>query len=118
MGKKGVLVVGATNYLSNIDSAILRPGRFDKKIFVGPPDLEARIEAFKIHLQGRPYKNIHWVYIGEMTKNNTFAEIENIVNEAARIAADKNILIDTNILGQIIDVNPPSLNEKMIEEYF
>lgn len=117
-GKKGVLVVGATNYLSNIDPAILRPGRFDKKIFVSPPDMEARIEAFKIHLQGRPYKNIHWVFVGEMTVYNTFAEIEFIVNEAARVAAEKNISISTDILGQIISANPPSLNEKAIKEYF
>ena len=52
--KRGILVVGATNFIKNIDNAILRPGRFDKKIFVGPPDLEARIEAFKIFMEGRP----------------------------------------------------------------
>jgi len=44
-----ILVVGATNYLNMIDDAVKRPGRFDKKLFVGPPDLEARIEAFKTY---------------------------------------------------------------------
>lgn len=116
-GKKGVFVVGATNFISNIDSAILRPGRFDKKIFIGPPDLEARVEAFKIHLEGRPVENIHWVFLAEMAENYTFAEIEHVVNEAARQALILKLPINTNILGKVISENKPSLNVKTIESY-
>ncbi|MBP7508451.1 MAG: ATP-binding protein [Prolixibacteraceae bacterium] len=116
--KKGIFVVGTTNYLRNIDNAILRPGRFDKKIFVGTPDLEARIEAFKIHLDGRPHANIKWLFIGEMTEYYTFAEIEYIVNEASRLAIERETIIDTNILGSVISNMTPSLNDEEIKEYF
>jgi len=117
-GKKGVLVVGATNRISDIDTSILRPGRFDKKIFVGPPDLEARIEAFKIHVQGRPHENIQWLFLSEMAENYTFAEIEHVVNEAARLAIELRSPINTNILGKVISNNKPALNEKVIKGYF
>ncbi len=117
-GKRGVFVVGATNFISNIDSAILRPGRFDKKIFVGPPDLEARIEAFKIHLEERPYENMQWVFLAEMAEYFTFADIEHVVNEAARIALKMKSPINTNILGKVINDYEPMLNENIIRSYF
>lgn len=117
-GKKGVFVVGATNYITDIDTAILRPGRFDKKIFIGPPDLEARIEAFKIHINGRPCENIQWLFLSEMAENYTFAEIEHVVNEAARLAIELRSPINTNILGKVISDNKPSLNEKIIKGYY
>ncbi len=117
-GKKNVLVVGATNFIQNIDQAILRPGRFDKKIFVGPPDLEARIEAFKIQLEERPHDKIHWEFLAEMSEFFTFADIENVVNEAGRRAIMQKTVINTNILGAVINSFHPKLNEKNIDEYF
>jgi transitional endoplasmic reticulum ATPase len=116
--KKGILVVGATNLIRNIDPAILRPGRFDKKIFVGTPDLEARIEAFKIHMKDRPQEDIKWLFLAEMTENYTYAEIEHIVNEAGRIAISKKSLITTNIIGSIIANSKPSLDNEKIRSYF
>ena len=115
--QRGILVVGATNFLQNIDSAVLRPGRFDKKIFIGPPDYSARIEAFKIHMAGRPQEEIKWQYLAEMTEFYTFAEIEQIVNEAGRMAIAKNTLIDTNILGTVITSTPHALNSENITKY-
>jgi len=115
--KKGILVVGATNYIKNIDNAVLRPGRFDKKIFVGPPDLEARIEAFKITMEGRPQENIKWLYLAEMTEYYTFAEIEHIINEASRMAISKKSLITTNILGSAITNITPELNKEKMKLY-
>ena len=116
-GKRDVFVVGATNYLKNIDDGIIRPGRFDKKVFVGPPDLEARIEAFKVHLKDRPHKDIKWLFIGEMTEYFTFADIEYVVIEASKLAIKKRNLINTNILGEIITNTQPSLNEKLVNNY-
>ena len=117
-GKKRVFVVGATNYITSIDDAILRPGRFDKKIFVGPPDLEARVEAFKIHMEGRPSETIQWVFLAEMAENYTFAEIEHVVNEAARQAINLKSPINTNILGKVISQLKPDLDEDKINGYF
>jgi transitional endoplasmic reticulum ATPase len=116
--KRGILVVGATNLIRNIDPAILRPGRFDQKIFVGPPDLEARVDAFKIHMKERPQEeSIKWLYLAEMAEYFTFAEISNVVNQAARIAIDKKCLINTNILGSVIEKTKPALNENNINQY-
>ena len=61
--KRGILVVGTTNYIKNIDPAVLRPGRFDKKIFIGPPDLEARVDAFRIHMEGRPRRTLNGYFL-------------------------------------------------------
>jgi transitional endoplasmic reticulum ATPase len=115
--KRGILVVGTTNFINNIDPAILRPGRFDKKIFIGPPDLEARVEAFKIQMEGRPQDNIKWLFLAEMTELFTFAEIENIVNEAARQAIQKKSLITTNTLGSVISKNGPALDAEKMKAY-
>lgn len=89
-----ILVVGATNYIDRIDPAILRPGRFDKKIYVSPPDLEARRELFKIGLKNRPHdKHINFDHLAEITDGLTCADIiEDIVESAARAAANSNEL--------------------------
>jgi SpoVK/Ycf46/Vps4 family AAA+-type ATPase len=84
--KNKVLVIGATNLLDNIDAAIRRPGRMDKKVLIGPPDLEARVELLKLYISDRPQEKIPWVNLAETCTNYTAAELEHIVNEAARIA--------------------------------
>lgn len=85
-----VLVIGTTNFLERIDEAVIRPGRFDKKIYVPPPDKAARKEIFKLALSGRPYdKKINFDHLASMTENYSSAEIvEGIVETAARIAAN------------------------------
>ena len=55
------LIIGATNLIEHIDPAVLRPGRFDRKIFIGPPDLEARTEMLRIHMTDRPQDKIDWI---------------------------------------------------------
>lgn len=114
---RGVFVVAATNYLHKIDPAIIRPGRIDKKIFVGTPDYEARIEAFKIYLGNSPHDVSRWDYLAEETEYYTFAEIEFVVSEAARVAKDKNIKIDLNILMKAVMDNPPYLNDNNISNF-
>lgn len=85
-----ILVVGATNYIERLDPAALRPGRFDKKIYVPPPDLEAREALFKIGLSNRPHdKNIDFNHLAAITEGFTCADIiEDVVESSARAAAN------------------------------
>lgn len=89
-GDKNILVVGATNYIDRIDPAVLRPGRFDKKIYVSPPDFEARESLFKIGLSNRPFdKKINFNHLSSVTEGFTCADIiEDVVESAARFAAN------------------------------
>jgi len=114
--KNEVLVIGATNNPRLIDQAVLRPGRMDIKIFIPPPDFEARAEVFKMYMKDRPQKRIDWLRLAEYTELFTYAEIKNIVDLAARKAANQNIKIDTDILIEFIIDNPPALTEASIEE--
>lgn len=116
---EGLIIIGATNYLRNLDEAILRPGRFDKKIFIGPPDLVARAEAFKMYLQDFPQKNIRYDFIGEMSRNFTFADIDFVCKEIKRNAIDENILrLDTNYVGKFVSQFKPKLTDSIISQYF
>ena len=84
--KSKTLVIGATNLLENLDPAILRPGRIDKKVFIGPPDLEARVGLLRLFMSERPQDKIDWLDVAEKCQFYTCAEIEHLVNEAARSA--------------------------------
>lgn len=111
----GILVVGATNYIDRIDPAILRPGRMDKKIYVSPPDFEARKELFKLGLSGRPYdENIDFSELSEKTEGYSSADIiEGVVEGAARIAANMNdALIDQKLLEKEMAKVQPVVEEK------
>ena len=80
---KNVVVLAATNRPEDIDSALLRPGRFDKIIDIPMPDATARLEIFKVHTKRMPLdKDVSAVEIANLTENYTGAEIENIVREA------------------------------------
>jgi SpoVK/Ycf46/Vps4 family AAA+-type ATPase len=114
--KSGILVIGATNLKRKIDPAVLRPGRLDKCIFVGPPDGEARKEAFKMFMRNRPQGEIDWNRLAEYTEYYTFAELEAIVNDAARLAHKSNKNITTSNLIDSILSNPPKLTAKIIHE--
>lgn len=115
---KGLIIIGATNYLNSIDNAILRPGRFDKNIFIGPPDLSARAEGFRMHLKDFPQKNIRYDFIAEMSRNFTFADIELICEEIKRSAIAKRIVrLDTNFVGKFVSVYKPSLTDEKLLEY-
>lgn len=104
-GDKNIFVVGATNYIDRIDPAVLRPGRFDKKIYVSPPDFEARESLFKIGLANRPFdKNIDFSHLASITEGFTCADIiEDVVESSARFAANNDMeLIDQNIIEDVI----------------
>jgi transitional endoplasmic reticulum ATPase len=115
---EGLIIIGATNYISNIDEAILRPGRFDKKIYIGPPDLCARAEGFRVFLKDIPQKNIRYDYIGEMSKNFTFADIEFVCEEIKRNAIEHSILrLDTDFVGKFVSKYKPSLTDEKLLDY-
>jgi SpoVK/Ycf46/Vps4 family AAA+-type ATPase len=115
---QGLVIIGATNDISSIDEAILRPGRFDKKIYIGPPDLVARAEGFRMFLKDYPQKNIRYDYIGEMSKYFTFADIELVCEEIKRRAIESNLLrLDTNFVGKFVSKYKPSLNAEILMGY-
>lgn len=98
---KKILVVGATNYIDRIDPAVLRPGRFDKKIHVGLPDFEARVSLFKIGLADRPADgDIDFDHLAGLTVGFSCADIiEGVVESSARFAANHNLeMIDQNLI--------------------
>src|SRR3989344_3764302 len=115
-GNNKILVVGATNRPHMIDTAILRSGRMDKRIFVPPPDFEARKELFKIHLSGRPYdKNIDFEKLAKLTENFVSSDIELIVTEAARAAVlgDKKMVDEKMLISAIKKFNPSIAPEEI-----
>lgn len=114
--KSNVLVIGATNLIKNLDPAVLRPGRMDKHIFIGPPDLEARVELIKHFLEDRPQTAINLVEVAEKTDFYTSAELEHLVDEAAKKALQDRRPITTGDIFSSINENPPRLNKESTEE--
>ena len=114
--KRKILVVAATNLLENIDPAILRPGRFDRKIFIGPPDLEARAELLKLCMTDRPQEQLDWLELANKCEYYTSAEIENLVNVAASLAIRVGKRIGAEDLYQAMKENPPALSAEKIEK--
>jgi len=114
--KNGILVVGATNLPGRIDQAVLRPGRLDKKFFVAPPDYEAREELLRLYMLNRPQDKIDWQRCALELENYTCAEIEFIVNEAARYALEQNRPIITGDILHAAGKNQPAHTAEMIEK--
>lgn len=108
LASKRVLVVGATNCLEKIDLAALRPGRFDKKILVGLPDLEARVELLRLYCSGRPQEAIDLLRLAMESQGYTCAEIENVVNESARRALESRRPICESDMMSVLSSNPPA----------
>ncbi|MCL1913990.1 MAG: AAA family ATPase [Eubacteriaceae bacterium] len=87
---EGVVVIAATNRLDMLDDALLRPGRFDRQIYVGNPCLNAREKILQVHLVGKPVaKNVDVRKIASKTGGMSGAHLANIINEAALIAIKK-----------------------------
>lgn len=100
-----LIVIAATNRPDHLDSAILRSGRLDKKIYIWPPDFEARKELFQIYIEKteRPNKGLDFDKLAELTNNFVAADIEHICDEAAR-QASKNILELVNKVDTDLDL--------------
>ena len=83
-----VVVIGATNRPDLLDMALLRPGRFDRRVVLDMPDIVGRQAILKIHARGKPFaKNVNWQKIAKRTVGFSGADLENMLNEAAILAA-------------------------------
>lgn len=85
---KGVIMIAATNRPDILDPALLRPGRFDRQIMVGAPDIKGREEILKVHAKNKPLApDVDLLTIAKSTAGFTGADLENLLNEAALLAA-------------------------------
>ena len=88
---EGIIVLAATNRVDILDPAILRPGRFDRKITVSPPDVGGREDILKVHARNKPLsEDVDLKQIAQTTAGFTGADLENLLNEAAILAAKEN----------------------------
>jgi cell division protease FtsH len=88
---QGIIVVAATNRLDVLDEALLRPGRFDRHIEVGLPDVKARLDILKLHCRKKPLSdNVDLEKVAGMTVYFSGAKLENLINEAAITAVKEN----------------------------
>lgn len=84
-----VLIIGATNLPWDVDNALKRPGRFDRLVFVSPPDLEARKQIFDLKLFGRYSKEIDTTKLAKMTEFYSGADIENLIERATELVLEE-----------------------------
>ncbi len=104
---EGIIVMAATNRVDILDPAILRPGRFDRKVMVGRPDVKGREEILSVHAKGKPLsEEIDLRQIAQTTAGFTGADLENLLNEAAIIAAkeDRKFLKQEDIKKAFVKV--------------
>ncbi|MBR5931813.1 MAG: ATP-dependent zinc metalloprotease FtsH [Lachnospiraceae bacterium] len=88
---EGIIVMAATNRVDILDPAILRPGRFDRKVFVGKPDVQGREEILKVHARNKPLaEDVNLGTVARTTAGFSGADLENLMNEAAINAASQN----------------------------
>ena len=88
---EGIIVMAATNRVDILDPAILRPGRFDRKVMVGRPDVKGRQEILQVHSKSKPLgEDVDLLRVAKTTSGFTGADLENLLNEAAILAAKEN----------------------------
>ncbi len=91
-GNTGIIIIAATNRPDVLDSALLRPGRFDRQVVVDRPDFAGRCEILKVHARGKTFsKDVDLDRIGRRTPGFTGADLSNLLNEAAILAARRNL---------------------------
>ena len=117
----GVILIAATNRPDILDPALLRPGRFDRQIAVGRPDLNGRYEILKVHAKGKPITDdIDLMSVARRTPGFTGADLANVLNEAARLTArsDKTF-IDDEALDEAIDrvIAGPQKRTRVMDEH-
>lgn len=104
---EGIIVMAATNRVDILDPAIMRPGRFDRKIAVGRPDVRGREEILNVHADNKPLaEDVDLKQIAQTTAGFTGADLENLLNEAAIVAAreDRSFIMQSDIRKAFIKV--------------
>jgi SpoVK/Ycf46/Vps4 family AAA+-type ATPase len=115
---KGIIILAATNEPEKIDNAVLRTGRFDKLIYVEPPDFEARKDLLKMFLANRPCDKIDYSALAVLLEGFACSDIKNIINDAARLAMKDKAPINTSHIESSIMRNPSSLNPELFSKYY
>ncbi len=88
-GADDLVVIAASNLIEKLDPALMRPGRFDRQIFVAPPDLAGRVEILEVHSKNKPVADVDLELVARQTAGLTGADLANICNEAAIFAGRK-----------------------------
>ncbi len=116
----GVVVLAATNRVDILDPALLRPGRFDRQVYVGLPDIKGREEILKVHARNKPLaEDVDLVEIARGTAGFTGADLENLLNEAALLSGRRNepVIRQKTIQESIIKVIAgPEKHSRVIPE--
>lgn len=90
-GNESIIVIAATNRSDVLDPALLRPGRFDRKILVGSPDVKGREAILRVHAKNKPLaEDVNLKVVAQQTPGFVGADLENVLNEAALVAARRN----------------------------
>ena len=119
-GNEGIIVIAATNRSDVLDPALLRPGRFDRKVLVGRPDVKGREAILKVHAKNKPLADdVDLKLVAQQTPGFVGADLENVLNEAALVAARRNkSVIDTSDIDEAEDrvIAGPSKKDKTVSQ--
>ena len=119
-GNEGIIIIAATNRSDVLDPALLRPGRFDRKVLVGRPDVKGREAILRVHAKNKPLaKNVDLKLVAQQTPGFVGADLENVLNEAALVAARRNKkIIDADDIDEAEDrvIAGPSKKDKTVSE--
>ena len=116
--ERGIFIIATTNKPELIDDAILRTGRLEIQLYVGPPDFEARKSMFKIFLNKRYAEiGINFDKLSKLTENMVSSDIDFIVNKAAHTAAIADCRTSYEIIEEVIQNFKPSVSKTMIDSY-
>ena len=119
-GNEGIIVIAATNRSDVLDPALLRPGRFDRKVLVGRPDVKGREAILKVHARNKPLaEDVDLKLVAQQTPGFVGADLENVLNEAALVAARRNkSMIDASDIDEAEDrvIAGPSKKDKTVSQ--
>ena len=119
-GNEGIIIIAATNRPDILDPALMRPGRFDRQVHVGLPDVKAREEILKIHVRKKPLgDDVNLEIVAKRTPGFTPADLENAMNEAALLTARQNkTVITMDIIEEAITkvIAGPEKRSKVISD--
>jgi transitional endoplasmic reticulum ATPase len=116
--ERGIFCIGTTNRPNLIDAAVLRTGRLEHKIYVGPPDIEAREKMFELYLKNRHIEfDIDYKKFANLTKGIVASDIEFIVNQASHKCAMLDIRISNKVIIDVISSFTPSVPKNEIDRY-